>query len=180
MKEFIEANKDELTALNIIYHQDYRNRHITEAMIHELYDRMKRYNSILNESMVFSAYSEMTRKSTVLKELVDIIQIIKYEWGQIPEIYPFADMVRTRYKEWIFDRNANKGGVRGAGNAPFTEEQMKWLEMIRDYIAINASFQVDALKSGEFNKLGGTAKYYSLFGSQWKDIINELNQKLVA
>lgn len=180
LKEFIEANKDELTALNIIYHQDYRNRHITEAMIHELYDRMKRYNSILNESMVFSAYSDMTRKSTVLKELVDIIQIIKYEWGQIPEIYPFADMVRTRYKEWIFERNANKGGVRGAGNAPFTEEQMKWLKMIRDYIAINASFQVDALKSGEFNKLGGTAKYYSLFGSQWKDIINELNQKLVA
>ena len=62
----------------------------------------------------------------------------------------------------------------------FSEEQMKWLEMIRDYIAINASFQVDALKSGEFNKMGGTAKYYSLFGSQWKDIINELNQKLVA
>ena len=89
-------------------------------------------------------------------------------------------MVKTRYKEWIFERNANKGGVRGAGTTPFTEEQMKWLEMIRDYIAINASFHVDALKSGEFNKLGGTAKYYSLFGSQWKDIIIELNQKLVA
>ena len=116
----------------------------------------------------------------MLKELVDIIQIVKYEWGQIPEIYPFADMVRTRYKEWIFERNANKGGVRGVGTEPFSEEQMKWLEMIRDYIAINASFQVDALKSGEFNKMGGTAKYYSLFGSQWKDIINELNQKLVA
>ena len=69
-------------------------------------------DDILNESMVFSAYSDMTRKSTVLKELVDIIQIIKYEWGQIPEIYPFADMVRTRYKEWIFERNANKGANR--------------------------------------------------------------------
>ena len=180
LKEFIETNKDEITALNIIYHQDYRNRHITEAMIHELYDKMQRYNNMLNGSMIFSAYSELTNKKTVLKELVDIIQIVKYEWGRIPEIYPFADMVKTRYKEWIFERNANKGGVRGVGTEPFSEEQMKWLEMIRDYIAINASFQVDALKSGEFNKMGGTAKYYSLFGSQWKDIINELNQKLVA
>ena len=122
----------------------------------------------------------MTRKKTVLKELVDIIQIIKYEWKQIPEIYPFADLVRKNYKEWIFERNRNKKGARGASNEPFTPEQMEWLELIRDYIAVNASFPMSALQYGEFNNRGGGQKFYMLFGEQGEVIINEMNYTLAA
>ena len=37
-REFIEANKDEIDALSIIYNQQYKNRHLTEKMIKELYE----------------------------------------------------------------------------------------------------------------------------------------------
>ncbi len=179
-REFIEKNKDEITALQIIYNQDFRNRHLTEKMINDLYEQMKKYNNSLRKEMLFAAYENETKKKSVLKELVDIIQIIRYEWGQISELIPFADSVRLRYKNWIFSKNENKKGKRGTSNSPFTTEQLSWLEMIRNYIAKNASFDVEALKTGTFLQNGGPGKYFQLFGDQWESIINELNKYLVA
>ena len=179
-REFLAKYKDEITALQIIYNQDYRNRALTEQHIKELYDKMLGYNSNLEQNLLFSAYSEHTRKSTTLKQLIDIIQIIKYEWHMIPEIYPFADLVRKNYKDWIFERNQNKKGARGAGTEPFTPEQMQWLELIRDYIAVNASFPMSALQYGEFNNRGGGQRFYQLFHEQGEAIVNEMNYKLAA
>lgn len=178
LKEFINKHKDEITALQIIYNQEFRHRHLTEAMIKDLYEEMKRYNASLQQDLIFSAYE--TERKSVLRELVDIIQIIRYEWKQIPELTPFADGVRRRYKDWMFDKNKNKGGVRGASSEPFSSEQMAWLEMIRDYIAKNASMKVEALELGVFKKNGGAAKFFRLFGNQWEIIINEMNDALVA
>lgn len=179
-RTFIDTNKDEITALQIIYNQDFRNRHLTESMIDDLYKRMLRYNSTLQPPIIFSAYEEKTKNKSMFKELVDIIQIIRYEWGQTTALTPFADEVRARYKDWIFSKNKNKGGERGAASEPFTPEQLKWLEMIRDYIAKNANLEPQALESGIFKKNGGAAKYCRLFGDKWETIIDELNYTLVA
>lgn len=46
-KEFINKHKDEITALQIIYNQEFRHRHLTEMMIKDLYEEMKRYNASL-------------------------------------------------------------------------------------------------------------------------------------
>lgn len=179
-REFLSKYRDEITALQIIYNQDYRNRALTEQHIKELYDRMLEFNSTLEKNLLFSAYSDYTRKNTALKQLVDIIQIIKYEWKMIPEIYPFEDLVRKNYKDWIFERNQNKQGSRGAGSEPFTPEQMQWLELIRDYIAVNASISPLAMRSGKFAELGGPMKFVRVFGSEAETIIDELNSKLAA
>lgn len=179
-KTFIEKYRDEITALQIIYNQDYRNRHITEEMVHNLYEKMDKFDKALQQDFVFSAYEDYTKKKTVLKELVDIIQIIRYEWGQTSELIPFADGVKLRYRDWLFEKNKNKAGVRGTDGSPFTPEQLTWLEMIKNYIAKNASFQPEALEVGVFKKNGGAARYLRLFGNEWENIINELNSALVA
>lgn len=179
-RDFINENKDEITALQIIYNQDYRNRKLTEENIGQLYDKMVLYNSCLQKEMLFNAYKELTRKKTALQKLIDIVQIIKYEWKQIDEIYPFADLVRNNYKQWIFERNKNKQGERGAGKEPFSPEQLQWLELIRDYIAVNASITPQALRSGRFFELGGGPKFASLFKDEAKKILDEMNTKLAA
>lgn len=179
-KEFLVKYRDEITALQIIYNQDYRNRHLTEQLIKELYEKMISYSSSLNDKMLFYAYNEHVKKNSTLSQLIDIVQIIKFEWNQIPEIYPFADLVRKNYKEWIFERNQNKQGTRGAGNTPFTAEQMQWLELIKEYIAINASIIPQAFRFGKFLEMGGGVKYAQVFGSEAKQILNELNSRLVA
>lgn len=172
-KDFIDKEKDEITALQIIYNQDYKNRSLTEAMIKELYEKMTFYNSSLKKEMLFAAYGEMTQKKSVLKQLTDIIQIIKYEWGMVSEISPFADLVRKNYKNWIFLQNNNK-------QVKFTPEQNQWLELIRDYIAINAGITPADMRSGKFLEMGGGAKFVKLFGSKANAILTELNYTLQA
>ena len=180
-REFINLYRDEILALQIIYSQDYRNRHITEKMIHELYSRMAEYNRALNETMLLAAYEGQTKKKTMLKELMDIIQIVRYEWKQIDELVPYADRVRLRYRDWLFEKNKNKeGGRRGAGNSPFTAEQLVWLEMIRDFIAKNGSIEPEDFDYGDFLANGGFDRFYSLFRDKYEIIIKELNEALAA
>lgn len=180
-REFINLYRDEILALQIIYSQDYRNRHITEKMIHELYSRMAEYNRALNETMLLAAYEDQTKKKTMLKELMDIIQIVRYEWKQIDELVPYADRVRLRYRDWLFEKNKNKeGGRRGAGNSPFAAEQLVWLEMIRDFIAKNGSIEPEDFDYGDFLANGGFDRFYSLFRDKYEIIIKELNEALAA
>ncbi len=179
-QEFLNKYRDEITALQIIYNQDYRHRALTEQYIQDLYNRMLEYNRNFEKELLFSAYRDKTKKNTTLRQLVDIIQIIKYEWKMIPEIYPFSDLVRKNYKDWIFERNQNKKGVRGAGFTPFTPDQMQWLDLIRDYIAVNASITAQDMRSGKFHELGGPMKFAQLFGTEAATIIDELNARLTA
>lgn len=176
-REFIsdETNRTEIEALDIIYRQDYKNRPITEAMIHDLFDKMKAFNASLTQQNVFIAYREMTKSKAAFKQLADIIQVIKYEWKYIEELTPFADEVRGRFKKWVFEKNQKSNS-----NNPFTEEQMEWLRLIRDHIAANASISIASLKIGQFAQMGGTAKFVKLFGSTCKELLNELNIALVA
>ncbi|MDE5988695.1 MAG: DEAD/DEAH box helicase family protein [Duncaniella sp.] len=179
-REFIDRYRDEIMALQIIYNQDYRNRHITESMIHQLYFRMTEHNRALNETIIFAAYEDRTKKKSMFRELMDIIQVIRYEWKQISDLVPYADRVRLKYKDWLFEKNKNKGGARGADTVPFTAEQLSWLEMIRDFIAKNGSIEPEDFDYGDFLVNGGFDKFYSLFKDKYEIIINELNEALAA
>ena len=176
-KEFIsdETRRNEIEALDIIYKQDYKNRPITEAMIHDLFDKMREFNASLTQLNVFVAYRELTKSKAAFKQLADIIQIIKYEWAYIEELTPFADDVRGRFKKWVFEKNQKSNSSN-----PFTEEQMEWLRLIRDHIAANASVSLASLKIGQFAQMGGTAKFVKLFGTSCKELLVELNEALVA
>lgn len=176
-REFISDpdRRNEIEALDIIYRQDYKNRPVTEAMIHDLFDKMKEFNVSLTQQNVFVAYRELTKSKAAFKQLADIIQIIKYEWKYIEELTPFADEVRGRFKTWVFSKNQKSNS-----NNPFTEEQMEWLRLIRDHISVNASISLASLKIGQFAQMGGTAKFVKLFGTSCKELLVELNEALVA
>ena len=177
-KEFIskEQNRAEVEALDIIFRQDFKNRPITEAMIHDLFDKLREFNASLTQQNIFIAYHSFTKSKQAFKQLADIIQIIRYEWHQISELTPFAEGVHARFKAWVFEKNRNTS----ESNRPFTEEQMQWLRLIRDHIAVNASISIDAIKMGQFHQLGGVVKFYRLFGNNCKELLNELNIELVA
>lgn len=166
--------RDTIDALSIIYSQDYRHRHITEAMIHDLFEQMLHFNATLSPERIFMAYTAKTKNRTTLTELVDIIQVVRYQWGQIEELAPFADEVRSRFKSWIFEQHSSQGHEK------FTEEQMLWLNMIRDHISTNGSCTMESLKLGNFAKMGGPIKFYSLFGPKCKELLEEINYKLAA
>lgn len=174
-RNFIEKNKTEIQALEIIYNQMYRNRPVTYKMINNLYEKLISAPYFLTRNILWSAYEELYPhkvKNRVDDKLADIISLIKFELNQIDTLQSFASQTNNKFKKWIFDKNSGYG--------QFTEEQMEWLRLIRDHIALSMNIQKEDLELTPFNNMGGLQKYYQLFGNEYENILNELNYVLVA
>lgn len=175
-REFIEANKDEIEALSIIYNQQYRNRKLTYKMIKELHDIMCKPPYNFTVTKMWHCYYERDNDKVVkseVDELMDIISIIRYELGQIDRLNSFDSRVRKNFQDWTFKRN-NSQGYR------FNEEQMEWLHMIEEHIIRSASIEEEDFDYTPFDTKGGLVKYYKVFGKDYLNIINELNVALAA
>ena len=85
---------------------------------------------------------------------------------------PFAERVNTNFKAWLAQQ-ANAG-------RQFTPEQLKWLEMIRDHIAGNHSMETQDFEYPPFIQNGGLGRFYDTFGDQYAEILDALNNHLVA
>ena len=106
-------------------------------------------------------------------QLMDVVSLIRYELGQIDTLTPFSVSVKLKFKEWIFKRNSTQGFI-------FTDEQVSWLQLIRDHIITSLSIEAEDLDFAPFDNMGGLGKFYSLFGSDYLNIMNEMNLALVA
>lgn len=175
-RHFIEENKDEITALQIIYNQNYQNRPLTLKMIKELHEKLTAppYNLTLEylwESYYLKNQTSVKGRGTVRK-LTDIVSLIKFELGYASELSPFADTVNYHFMRWTLAKNA--------GHIHFTEEQMDWLRMIKDHIATSLSVVPDDLELSPFDSKGGLGRFYELFDGSYLDVLEELNEALVA
>lgn len=175
-KEFLDDNKDELEALQVIYSQSYRQRPLTLKMIKEVYSRLKEAPYHLSNEMLWNAYEiaspdKVFRKS-VVNQLTDIISLVRFEIGQEDDLISFADHVRMRFKEWVFSENA--------GHGHFTDEQMEWLRDLRDFVSTSAEVTVDDMELSPFVDRGGLGRYYELFGDRYEVLLYDLSLALVA
>jgi len=173
--EFIEENKDSIDALNIIYNQSYKNRPLTYKMVEELYEKMMSAPYFLSNTKLWEAYStiygdKVSRR--VEDKLADIISLIKFELKQTDELKSFNTTVNIKFKEWCFKQNEGYG--------EFSEEQMEWLRMIKDHIAISMNIKESDLELTPFNNKGGLAKFFQLFGAKFRELLAELNYVLLT
>ncbi len=60
----------------------------------------------------------------------------------------------------------------------FTEEKIRWLEMIKDHIAGNLSIDTDDFEYAPFSQAGGIGRVYQLFGEELNIMFDELNERL--
>lgn len=175
-REFIEANKDEIIALNIIYNQKYKNKPLTYQYVKELYDVMCKPPHNFTVTKMWNCYyvrdSSKVKKSEI-DQLIDIVSIVRFELGQITELTSYKSRINLAFKEWIFKRNSSQG-------YRFSDEQVKWLQLIRDHISTSIECEKDDLDYAPFSLLGGRGKYYELFKGDWLNILNELNTALAT
>jgi type I restriction enzyme R subunit len=57
---------------------------------------------------------------------------------------------------------------------------MQWLYLMKDHIATSVHLNTDDLDYTPFDALGGRGKMWQLFGTEMENIIEELNEVLVA
>jgi type I restriction enzyme R subunit len=175
-KRFIEENKDELTALQIIYNQPYTKRHITYENIKQLAEAIKRSPYNLETESVWKAYEQLesskVKRAGPQKLLTDVISLIRFTIGRSDILEPFSERVDHQFSLWLSQQENN--GQR------FTSEQIEWLNMIKDHIATSATVDMEDFEYAPFHEKGGTLRIIKLFGDNLNNIINELNEALVA
>jgi type I restriction enzyme, R subunit len=171
---WIEAHKDEITALQIFYDQPYRRRELTYGMIKELYEKLKLEQPLLAPSHVWRAYEQLKQANGSAKnELIAMVSLIRKVCGIDSSLQPYDKTVDKNFQAWVFKKQAGT-------TTKFTEEQMVWLRMIKDYVAASFHLEKDDFELDPFNKNGGLGRMWQLFGERTEEIINELNEVLAA
>ncbi len=172
--EFIEKNKDQITALDIIYSKPYRMRDITFSDIKDLTNSIQNPPYNLTSEMVWSAYSRLDKskvKKNPAKMLTDLISLIRYSTGKEESLLPFSDIMDSKFEKWLVQQESS--------GRSFTSEQKEWLFEIKKGIASSISIGVDDLDEIPFNQKGGRLKFYELFGSDYEKILDELHEVLI-
>jgi type I restriction enzyme R subunit len=172
-KEFIEANKDELEAIQVFYSRPQRLglrfRHVKE-----LSEALKRPPLSATPDRIWSAFQAIEPQAVEgqCSKLVDVIALVRHAVEPATPLVPFTQTVEERYRNWLADQ-------REAG-AQFSADQMRWLEAIKDHIASSLSIDAEDFEYAPFNQLGGLGRAHELFGDDLGDILDELNARLAA
>ena len=173
-QEFIKENRDEITALQVLYERPYRER-LRYADIKTLADTLESPPRSWTTGRLWEAYRQLDKskvRGSGQRTLADIVSVVRYAIGGVDELAPFADGVRERFNGWLTMQQT-------AGRA-FTPEQIQWLEAIRDHIAGSVSMELGDFQYAPFNQQGGLGKAYELFGEDLTGLIEELNVELLA
>lgn len=171
-REFIDENRDEIIALRIIYSEAYRDRPMVLEKLKALYDKLKAKYLTVERLWDCYAIQKPERVKGTVGKLADLVSLVRFEMGYTENLTPFADRVNTNFQNWVFRRNA--------GAVHFTEEQMDWLRLIKDHIAVSLSIETDDLELNPFDRKGGLGRFYELFGDEYEEILAEMNIELVA
>ena len=172
-REFIDENRDEIIALRIIYNQNYKDRPMAIEGLKALYEKLKAKG--ITVERLWDCYAikkpEKVKRGT-MAQLADLISIIRFEMGYTENLTPFADRVNYNFMQWTLRRNA--------GAVHFTDEQMEWLRLVKDHIAVSLSIETSDLDLNPFDRKGGLGRFYEVFGENYEAILMEMNIELVA
>lgn len=171
---WIEAHKEEITALQLFYSQPYRRRELTYKMIKDLCEKIKMEQPLLAPAQVWRAYEQLGQASgSARNELIALVSLVRKVSGIDSSLTGYDKTVDKNFQAWVFKKQAGT-------TTKFTEEQMQWLRMIKDYVAGSFHVEKDDFELDPFNKNGGLGKMWQLFGEQTEEIISELNEVLAA
>jgi type I restriction enzyme R subunit len=175
-KEYIEKNKDEITALQLLY--SHRGK-VSFAELRELAERIKRPPHNWTPDLLWSAYEALEAdndhphvRRSERHTVTDLISIVRYTLAQEDELVPYADLVRERYAGWI--------AAQEQAGAVFSDAQRWWLDRIADVVAQSNGIAVEDLEKSPFAQRGGVDGALRDLGEQVAPWVEQLNRELSA
>jgi type I restriction enzyme R subunit len=142
-EQFIEDNKEEIEALQILYSRPYRAG-LRYAQVKELDTAIKRPPLGAGRESLWTAYEALESGRGFRSEgkrLTDVISLVKHAIDPGQPLKPFAAAVQERYDLWLAEQEA--------AGASFTPEQKEWLDAILDHIATSLRIEQDDFEYGE-------------------------------
>ncbi len=174
-RDYIAAHQSEIDALQILYSRPYKQR-LTEPMLKELEKKLRENHAAWTEDRLWDAFAVTApgkvKGRSQAGRFADLIALVRFALEQRPVLAPFADSVSDRFNEWLMDE-AKAGTV-------FTQEQLAWLNLIREHVATAVSIEPEDLDLSPFSQLGGLGKAHQLFGERLPQLLEEMNTILAA
>ena len=173
--DWMLENKDELLALQIFYNQPYRRRELTHNMVKEVLDKLQNDKPNLSPMTVWRAYATTgsTPIESTLNPLTALVSLIRKVCGLYSSLTAYDKTVDRNFRAWIFNK------IAGQHNA-FSEEQMQWLRMVKDYVSNSFHIDKDDFDLYPLNRNGGLGKFYQRFREDYEKIIEESDEALAA
>ena len=173
-ESFIEQHKNELDAIQLVYSQPYKNRHLSYEQLNDLVEEIEQPPFNIAPADVWQAYKMLNKLkakgAAPSEKLPALISLIRCSIGVANELEPFPEIVNQRFQAWLSQQQAS-----------FTAEQTQWLERIKQQIANNAEFEMDDFEMiPACKEEGGLLKAQALFGKELNTIVQELNGYLIA
>lgn len=175
-KRFLLENRDEITALQIIYSKPYGKRGLTYEQIRQLAEAIERPPYAISQNQLWQAYEQLDRSRVKgagpQKLLTNIVSLVRFALGESQVLSPFPDTVEERFDSWLSQQESS-GRI-------FNPEQIEWLRMIKEHIATSLRIGVDDFDYAPFHERGGITRAHNLFGQDLGRIMNELNEALAG
>ncbi|WP_224221138.1 type I restriction endonuclease subunit R [Streptomyces olivaceus] len=145
------------------------------AALRELAGRIRATNRSWTTGVLWDHYAELGRATAGPgKEagLGDLIRIIRFELGADDELTPYRTVVEERFEGWLLRQR--QAGVL------FTEDQLWWLERIKNAIAADVGMEPGEFSVAPFSERGGGRGFMKAFGDKDRalELLDELNQEL--
>ncbi len=173
-KDYIEENRDEITALQVLYERPYRQR-LSYADIRALADALQSPPRSWTAGQLWDAYRQLDQskvRGSSQRVMADIVSLVRFAIGSDEELAPFAEQVEQRFRGWL--------DTQEIAGREFTDEQRQWLEAIKDHIAGSVSIEPGDLQYAPFAQRGGIGRAQTLFGDGLASLLEELNLALAA
>jgi len=173
-ERFCSENRDEITALEILYAQRQPQR-LTFAEVRELAQAIGRPPQSWTPGSLWDAYERLDSsrvRGSGQRVLTDLVSLVRVALHQADELVAYPELVRERFGAWLLAQE-NAGRV-------FTQEQLLWLERIRDHVAASLGITADDFSYTPFVESGGLGRAAQVFGDDLQPLLDELNEVLVT
>ena len=173
-REYIEEHRDEITALQVLYHRPYSQR-LSYAEIRALAEALQSPPRSWTTGRLWDAYRQLDQsrvRGSSQRVLADIVSLVRYAIGHDEELSPFAEQVEQRFRGWL--------ATQEIAGRTFTDEQRQWLEDIKDHIAGSVSIEIGDLELPPFAQRGRLGRAHALFGDGLAPLLEELNVALAG
>ncbi|MFH8769154.1 DEAD/DEAH box helicase family protein [Streptomyces sp. NPDC017958] len=145
------------------------------AALRELAGKIRATNRSWTTTVLWDHYEQLGKAAVAPgKEagLGDLVRIIRFELGADDELLPYRTVVEERFEGWLLRQR--QAGVE------FTDDQLWWLERIRNAIAADIGIEPGDFGHAPFSERGGGRGFMRAFGDKDKalELLDELNQEL--
>ena len=173
-RQFIEDHRDEITALQVLYSQPFGGG-LTFGDIKELANAVGRPPRSWTPEDLWAAYETLDAgrvRGSGRRVTTDLVSLVRFALGRAEELVAYPDLVSERFEAWLAQQ-ADAG-------ARFGDDQLKFLELIRDHLAASLTVEPRDLTGAPFSQHGGLGRARQLFGPGLDPLLEELTKALAA